>query len=111
MKNWKFSGHQWLGLWAFTAKGQGSIPAKGTKIPQAEQHCQKKKKKNLNFCSTKVYVERMRIQAIDSEKMFTKTTFVKGQSYTKNYIQRKLYREENIENSWNWKQLKNQQPI
>lgn len=76
---------------------QGSILGKGTKIPQAEQHCQKKK--NLNFCSTKVYVERMRIQAIDSEKIFTKTTFDKGQSYTKNYTQRKLYREENIENS------------
>ena len=82
MKNWKFSGHQWLGLWAFTAKGQGSIPDKGTKILQAEQPCQKKKKK---FCS-KMYVERMRIQAIDWEKIFTKNTFDKGQSYTENYI-------------------------
>ena len=26
---------QWLGLHAFTAKGPGSIPGQGTKIPQA----------------------------------------------------------------------------
>ena len=32
---------QWLGLSAFTAKGTGSIPGQGTKIPQATH--QKKK--------------------------------------------------------------------
>ena len=37
---------QWLGLRAFTAKGLGSIPRWGTKIPQAARHSQKKKKKN-----------------------------------------------------------------
>ena len=33
---------QWIGLCAFTAKGQGSIPARGTKMLQAVQHGQKK---------------------------------------------------------------------
>ena len=28
---------QWLGLCAFTAEGPGSIPGRGTKIPQAGQ--------------------------------------------------------------------------
>ena len=37
---------QWLELCAFTAKGTGSIPSQGTKILQATQHGQKKKKKN-----------------------------------------------------------------
>ena len=36
---------QWLGLGAFTAMSPGSIPGQGTKIPQASQHSQKKKKK------------------------------------------------------------------
>ena len=35
---------QWLGLSAFTAMGQGSIPCRGIKTPQAAQHGQKKKK-------------------------------------------------------------------
>ena len=34
---------QWLGLGAFTAKGLGSIPGQGTKVPQAMWHGQKKK--------------------------------------------------------------------
>ena len=36
---------QWLGLLAFTAKGQGSIPGGGTKIPQAMRCSQKNKHK------------------------------------------------------------------
>ena len=36
---------QWLGLCAFTAEGPGSVSGQGTKIPQATQHSQKKKKK------------------------------------------------------------------
>ena len=36
---------QWLGLCAFTAKGLGSIPGRGTKIPKATRCSQKKKKK------------------------------------------------------------------
>ena len=36
---------QWLGLSAFTAKGLGSIPGWGTKIPQATQGGQKEKNK------------------------------------------------------------------
>ena len=36
---------QWLGLHTFTAKGLGSIPGRGTKIPQAVQHSQKKRRK------------------------------------------------------------------
>ena len=40
---------QWLGLCAFTAVGLGSIPGRGTKIPQAMQCGQKKKIKKKNF--------------------------------------------------------------
>ena len=36
---------QWLGLHIVTAKGPGSIPGGGTKIPQAAWHSQKKKKR------------------------------------------------------------------
>ena len=39
---------QWLGLWALTAKGLGSIPDWGTKIPQATKYGKKKKKKIQN---------------------------------------------------------------
>ena len=34
---------QWLGLGAFTAKGTGSVPGRGTKTPQASQRGQKNK--------------------------------------------------------------------
>ena len=34
---------QWLGLNAFTAKGLGSIPGQGTKIPQVASRGQKKR--------------------------------------------------------------------
>ena len=37
---------QWLKLSAFTAKGLGSIPGSGSKIPQTAR-CRKKKKKNI----------------------------------------------------------------
>ena len=41
---------QWLGLHAFTAEGPGSIQGWGTKIPQAMQCGQKKKKReNINY--------------------------------------------------------------
>ena len=36
---------QWLRFHAYTAVGMGSIPGLGTKIPDATQHDQKKKKK------------------------------------------------------------------
>ena len=36
---------QWLGLGTFTAMGPGSIPGRGTKIPQAMWRSQNKKKK------------------------------------------------------------------
>ena len=39
---------QWLGLHAFTAKGMGSIPGQGTKIPQATQYSKNKTKENKN---------------------------------------------------------------
>ena len=35
---------QWLGVSAFIAGGPGLIPGQGTKIPQATQYGQKKKK-------------------------------------------------------------------
>ena len=35
---------QWLGLHAFTAKGLGSVPGRGTRIPQAVRCGQKQKK-------------------------------------------------------------------
>ena len=36
---------QWLGVSAFIAGGPGLIPGQGTKIPQATQYGQKKKKR------------------------------------------------------------------
>ena len=49
-----------LGLCAFTARGWGSIPGQGTKIPQATLRSQKKKKKlkdsNPGGCDNKVTV-------------------------------------------------------
>ena len=41
---------QWLGLRAFTAKGPGSIPGRGTEIPQAAQ-CGQSKKIEVAHCS------------------------------------------------------------
>ena len=38
---------QRLGLHAFTAMGQGSIPSQGTKIPQATQAAKNKKTKKV----------------------------------------------------------------
>ena len=53
MKSWGNSlAVQWLGLCALTAKGPGSIPSRGTKIPQAAW-CGGKKKTtqwNLAIC-------------------------------------------------------------
>ena len=43
---------QWLGLQAFTAKGMGSIPGRGTKILEAEQRSKKKKKKKIQMKSS-----------------------------------------------------------
>ena len=40
---------QWLGLCTSTAGSMGSIPGWGTKMPQAAQHSQKKKKDGL-YC-------------------------------------------------------------
>ena len=40
---------QWLGLRTFTAKGLGSIPGRGTKIPQAVQHGQRKEGRKNTF--------------------------------------------------------------
>ena len=43
-------GSQWLGLYAFTAEGEGpsSVPGWETKIPQASWYDQKKEKKTKN---------------------------------------------------------------
>ena len=41
---------RWLGLCSLTAKGKGSIPVKGTKIPQAVRYGPKLKKKSYIFC-------------------------------------------------------------
>ena len=40
---------QWLGPHTFKAKGAGSIPGQGTKIPQAKWHGQKKKKQKARL--------------------------------------------------------------
>ena len=40
---------QWLGLCASTAGGPGSIPGRGTEIPQATRHSQKQKKESQSF--------------------------------------------------------------
>ena len=42
----------WLGLGAFTAKGMGSIPGQGTKIPQAGQ-CSQKQQQQQKMCISK----------------------------------------------------------
>lgn len=39
---------QWLGLGTFIAKGLGSIPGQGTKIPQDTWHGQKLEKKKIS---------------------------------------------------------------
>ena len=39
------SPNQWLGLYASTAGGRGSIPGQGTKIPQGSQHDQRDENK------------------------------------------------------------------
>ena len=50
---------QWLGLHALTAEGPGSIPGRGTKIPQAVQHGKKPpKKQNKNLDKSQKYTER-----------------------------------------------------
>ena len=38
-------------IWRFHCRGWGSIPGRGTKIPQAVQHSQEKKKKEKNWCT------------------------------------------------------------
>ena len=45
---------QWLGLGAFTAGAQGSIPGWGTKIPHDAQHSQTEKKKQQKKTSLKL---------------------------------------------------------
>ena len=40
---------QWLRLFAFTAEHPGSIPGRGTKIPHATQHSQKKKEREREY--------------------------------------------------------------
>ena len=40
---------QWLGLWAFTARGTGSTPGEGTRILHAVRHSTKEKKTANNF--------------------------------------------------------------
>ena len=47
----------WLGLSTFFAKGPGSIPGWGTKIPQAVQSGKEKKKGNLALSKTKNILE------------------------------------------------------
>ena len=53
-ENWVTSpAVQWLGLCPSTARGTGSIPGQGTKIPHATWQCSQKKKKKvkLSFAS------------------------------------------------------------
>ena len=38
---------QWLGVHVSTARGMGSIPGQGSKIPQATQCSQKERKKEM----------------------------------------------------------------
>ena len=48
-------GVQWLGLHVFTAESTGSIPGRGTKIPQAKRPKKKKKKKLWHIHAVKSY--------------------------------------------------------
>ena len=48
---WNSLAVQWLGLCGLTAKGRGSVPSRGTKIPRGAQCGRKKKKdKYFRFC-------------------------------------------------------------
>lgn len=46
----------WLGLCSLTAKGKGSIPVKGTKIPQALRYGPKLKKKKVKYIFCVIYI-------------------------------------------------------
>ena len=46
---------QWLGFCALTAEGWGSIPVRGTKIPQAMWHSQEKKRVKIERDSNLIY--------------------------------------------------------
>ena len=47
---------QWLGLRALTAEGPGSIPGRGTKIPQVMPCSEKKKKKEKDIPCTRISI-------------------------------------------------------
>ena len=49
----------WLGLCLFTARGSGSIPGQGTKIPQAVSYWQKTPKKQLTTVFTAVWPQQV----------------------------------------------------
>ena len=59
---------QWLGLCAVTAEGKGSVPGRGTKIPQATWRGQKKKRDTD-------WKGRMTTLFRDSTTAFTETPF------------------------------------
>ena len=46
-----------LGLHSFTAGGTGSIPGRGTKIPECHPAAKKKKKVELSLGGLKLYVD------------------------------------------------------
>ena len=52
---------QWLGLCSFTVEATGSIPGRGTKIPQAVQRGQKKKKIKNRTTGTSLVVQLLRL--------------------------------------------------
>lgn len=47
---------RWLGLCSLTANGKGSIPVKGTKIPQALRYGPKLKKKKVKYIFCVIYI-------------------------------------------------------
>ena len=61
---WNSLAVQWLGLCAFTAEGAGSIPDRGTKIPQGAGSKIKSKNKNLYLGQRNKYNQKYNHQPV-----------------------------------------------
>ena len=67
MKDWESLAVQWLGVGASTARGRGSIPGRGTKIPQAMWCSQKKGKRKRILNLTQWFVKMFKTLVLDTE--------------------------------------------
>ena len=72
---------QWLQLLAFAAKSPGSFTDLGTKIPQAAQHRQKKKKKR---CSTSLVIRGIQMKTTERYHITsTRMAIISGENVEK----------------------------